>query len=141
MNADTLLRALRPDRLPSLRRVPFDAATLREAERIVEHVRSGGEPALRACAERLDGLDRGSALVIEPSSLKRAAEALPIEDRRILERSAERIRRFAEAQRAALRDFELVSDVGGGDITMGQRVLPLSVVGCYAPGGRYPLPS
>jgi phosphoribosyl-ATP pyrophosphohydrolase/phosphoribosyl-AMP cyclohydrolase/histidinol dehydrogenase len=141
MNADTLLKALRADQLPSLRRAPFDAATLREAERIVEHVRSGGEAALRACAERFDGLDRGSSLVIEPSSLKHAAEALPIEDRRILERAAERIRRFAEAQRAALRDFELVSDVGGGDITMGQRVLPLSVVGCYAPGGRYPLPS
>ena len=46
-------------------------------------------------------------------------------------------RAFAEAQRGCLRD--LVVPVPGGEA--GHRLLPLGRAGCYAPGGRFPLPS
>lgn len=141
MNDTTPLRTIRPNQLPTIRRMPFDAATLGEAERIVGEVRSRGESALRAHAERLDGLAAGSPLIIPATDLRRAAEALPAEDRQLLEATAARIRRFAQAQRDAWREFEIESDIGEGTITMGQRIMPLDTVGCYAPGGRHPLPS
>ncbi len=44
------------------------------------------------------------------------------------------IRRFAEAQKASLREFELELEPG---FVTGQRCIPVRNVGCYAPGGRY----
>src|SRR5205085_8972533 len=46
------------------------------------------------------------------------------------------IRRFAQAQRAALRDVEVETLPG---VVLGHRNIPVSSVGCYVPGGKYPL--
>jgi sulfopropanediol 3-dehydrogenase len=46
------------------------------------------------------------------------------------------IRRFAEAQRAALRDVEIETLPG---VVLGHRNIPVGSVGCYVPGGRYPM--
>ena len=131
-----MLRTIRPDQVTSLQRSPFDADTLATAERLVRDVAHGGEPALRQLAERVDDLAPNA-----PDSLRSAADALAPNDRRILEDAAARIRRFADAQRAAWYDFEIDAGIPGASIVMGQRVLPVGVVGCYAPGGRHPLPS
>ncbi len=58
-------------------------------------------------------------------------------DRDRLERIGRRIRDFAAAQRNALTPLEV--EVPGGAV--GHRVDPVDAAGCYAPGGRYPLPS
>lgn len=55
----------------------------------------------------------------------------------MLQRVAGRIRTFAEAQRAAITDINV--KIPGG--TAGHTVAPCATAGCYAPGGRYPLPS
>ena len=55
----------------------------------------------------------------------------------VLTRVAERIRIFAKAQRDSVKEFE--NDIPGGKA--GQLVTPVDYAGCYAPGGRYPLPS
>ena len=136
-----MLRTIRPDQVTSLQRSPFDADTLATAERLVRDVAHGGEPALRQLAERFDDLAPNAPLTIGRDSLRSAADALAPNDRRILEDAAARIRRFADAQRAAWYDFEIDAGIPGASIVMGQRVLPVGVVGCYAPGGRHPLPS
>ncbi len=137
MNAKTLLRRVAAAEVPALRREPVDAATLAEAAVIVTAVRERGAAALREYAERLDGLAPAAPLVIERGALRAAAAALPTEERALLERVAERLRRFAVAQRAALRPVE--APVPGG--VAGHRLSPHERAGCYAPGGRYPLPS
>ena len=71
------------------------------------------------------------------AALDRARAALAVEDCARLERVAERIREFAEAQKRALGDVTVT--VPGG--TAGHWIAPLERAGCYAPGGRYPLPS
>lgn len=141
MRSIDILRTVRGDEIPSLHRAPFDAATLAGAESIVREVREQREPALRRLAERFDGLDPGSPLMIGRDTLSAAAASLSARDAEILRRAAGRIERFARAQREALRDFELQADVEGASIILGQRVVPMEVVGCYAPGGRHPLPS
>ncbi len=135
-NADALRRISR-DALPSLRRDPVDAETLAIAAQIVESVRGRGEAALREHAERLGDLKPGQQLLYSRFDLARALEAIPKADRELLERIAGRIRAFAEAQRASIAECEVA--IPGG--RAGQVVAPVERAGCYAPGGRFPLPS
>jgi len=115
--------------------VPVEA--LAAAAEIVDAVRRGGEAALREQAERFGELLPRQPIVVEHPSLEKALRGLDRADRERLERVAGRIRTFAEAQRGAIRD--VVVPVPGG--FAGHRVKPVRRAGCYAPGGRYPLPS
>ena len=57
--------------------------------------------------------------------------------RETLTRVASNIKKFAKAQRDSIKPMSL--KVPGG--TAGQELAPVLTAGCYAPGGRYPLPS
>lgn len=110
---------------------------LTEVAPIVDAVRTGGEAALREYAERFGDVRPGAPLFHDRAALDQARARLPAGDRARLERVAERIRRFAEAQRRAL--CPVTVSVPGG--VAEHRIAPVERVGCYAPGGRYPLPS
>ncbi len=112
-----------------------DAGTEREAARIMETVRTGGEPALAAFARELDGND--GRLWYGPEDFRPALDSLGATERTALEAAAARVERFARAQRASLSPVELA--VPGG--RAGHEILPVGSAGCYVPGGRYPLPS
>lgn len=133
----TLLRTLTPEQLPTLGRDAVDAATRATAARIVADVRQRGLPALREHAERLGDLRADEALVIPRAALEAALHGLAPAARGLLERTAARIRAFAEQQRACL--LPLTTPLSGG--AAGHHVTPLASAGCYAPGGRFPLPS
>lgn len=133
----TILRRISVDDLHRLDRRAFDAETLAAAARIVDDVRSGGDTALRAYAERFGDVAPGQSMTVDAEAMAAAAASLPAEVRALLQRTADRIRAFAEAQRACLSDLSM--NVPGG--FAGHRVQPVPVAGCYAPGGRYPLPS
>jgi phosphoribosyl-ATP pyrophosphohydrolase/phosphoribosyl-AMP cyclohydrolase/histidinol dehydrogenase len=130
-------KRLTPDEVHALDKEPVDRKTLGEAAKIVDEVRDGGEAALRRCAESFGDLEPGEEMVIERAALDRALQSLPREQRSLLERTADRIRRFAEAQLESIGEFDV--PVPGG--RAGQSVSPVDRAGCYAPGGRFPLPS
>ncbi len=125
------------DEIIRLRRSAVPAEALAAAAEIVESVRRGGEPAVRRQAERFGELQQNEPIVIQRPALEQALRGLNREDRERLERVAGRIRTFAEAQRGALS--ELTVAIPGGKA--GHTVAPVERAGCYAPGGRYPLPS
>lgn len=104
---------------------------------IVEAVREGGEAKLRELAERWDGLEAGGALTRTPDEMTAALEALPRAGREVLERTAGRIERFARAQLESAAPVDVAVEGGRA----GDRQVPVRVAGCYAPGGRFPLPS
>lgn len=137
MRTATRLRLLSPERVPSIRRDPVDPETLAAAAKIVDDVRARGEAALREHAERFGDIPQGGALVRTRKELDAALDSIPAGDRALLERTADRIRRFAEAQRRCLTD--LTVPIPGG--RAGHTVAPVERAGCYAPGGRFPLPS
>lgn len=137
MTLPALLRARTVEDVVRQRGMSVSAEALATATEIVEAVRRGGEAALRQQAERFGELMPGEPIVIERPSLENALRTLDRADRARLERVADRIRAFAEAQRGAIRDV-LVPVPGG---FAGHRVKPVMRAGCYAPGGRYPLPS
>lgn len=131
------LRIVDADEIPSIRRDPVDRKTLDEATAIVDDVRHRGTDAVREYGERYGDIAPGDSLVIGPDELDEARASLDSSQRRVLERTAKRISRFAYAQRAALDEVEV--PIPGG--VAGHRIIPVDRAGCYAPGGRFPLPS
>jgi phosphoribosyl-ATP pyrophosphohydrolase/phosphoribosyl-AMP cyclohydrolase/histidinol dehydrogenase len=133
----TVLRRVAAAEVRAIRRHGVDAATLAAAAPIVEDVQARGEAALREHAERLGDLKPGAPLLIDRGALANAFAALAPAQRDLLERTADRIRAFASAQRGALGPLA-VSLPGG---RAGHEIAPVERAGCYAPGGRFPLPS
>jgi histidinol dehydrogenase len=111
-----------------------DVAIERRAARIIAAVQAEGDRALARYATELDGL--AGPIEVPPSEWERAARTVPAEVRGALKRAAVHIRRVAKAQ--VPRRFRAAVAAG---VTVEQRVIPLDRVGCYVPGGLYPLPS
>jgi len=103
--------------------------------RIVADVRRRGDRALRKYAERWDGLRPGVSLQVTEEEMQAAWKSASPELKASLRTAAANIRRFCEGQKPA----EWTRTQNG--ITVGQLVQPLHSVGCYVPGGRYPLVS
>jgi phosphoribosyl-ATP pyrophosphohydrolase/phosphoribosyl-AMP cyclohydrolase/histidinol dehydrogenase len=116
---------------------PVDAETRAQAGAIVSEVRDGGDAALTSIAIKFGDIKVGEPLVIPRAQLEVAFNALPADQQALLLRVCARVRAFAQAQRACITDVEVA--VAGG--RAGHSVSPCAVAGCYAPGGRYPLPS
>jgi len=91
----------------------------------------GGETAL-AYARELDGWD-GAPLVL-PEQIAHAQQELPERLKSDIQFAHDNIRRFAEAQKATISDCEIEVQPG---FHAGQKQIPVSVAGCYVPGGRY----
>ncbi|MBO6512774.1 MAG: histidinol dehydrogenase [Phycisphaerales bacterium] len=139
MNQDTetLLRIISAEDFDPQSTPNSSDRVLTEAQEIVDRVRDQGISAIRAYAIRFGELDESAPMVLGRDAMRSAYEALQQEDREALERAGERIERFARAQRDAIQTMTM--DVPGGQA--GHTVEPVRVAGCYAPAGRYPLPS
>lgn len=111
-----------------------DRAFERRVRRIMDAVRRDGDAAVRRFARRFDGLD-GPIEIGADEMAARAAEA-PRDVRRALATAARNIARVAFRQIPKHFDLEVVPGV-----SIEQRVEPVARVGCYVPGGRFPLPS
>jgi len=111
------------------------AAIEPRVRRIMNDVRSGGDGALRRYAEKWDGLAPRQSLRVSRQEMVAAWKSLHPPLRTALRDAAKNIRRFCEWQkpRSWKRSYNGSS--------LGQVVQPLGSVGCYAPGGRYPLVS
>ena len=111
-----------------------DGEAERRVVQIVDDVRTQGESALLHYAREFDRLD-GPVEVSRPEMLAAAKTVAPAV-RKAMRVAAKNIRTVAKRQ--VPRGWRVT--VGAG-ITVEQRVVPLDRVGCYVPGGRYPLPS
>lgn len=116
---------------------PIDAGAEATAKKCIADIRAGGEAAVLEYAYKFGDLKEGEAIVRDKAALKAAFDGLSAEDRGCLERTAARVTAFASAQRASVQAVTV--PIPGGEA--GHTVAPVEVAGCYAPGGRYPLPS
>jgi histidinol dehydrogenase len=124
------------------RDVKVEGETREAVARILEDVRQNGLEALFRLTRQFDGvqLDAGS-FKVDPKDAQAALERLRREQPELigdLEGMIEGIRRFAQGQKAALRDVE-VPLPGGGRAR--ERWLPMRTAGVYIPGGRAFYPS
>lgn len=116
---------------------PVDPAARDIAQNVLQEIKTRGDAAIREFATKFGDIADGAPMVIDKQALKEAAEQLSDEERSVLERTATRIRAFAQAQRDAIVPMEV--EIPGGKA--GHTIAPMERAGCYAPGGRYPLPS
>jgi len=102
---------------------------------ILSDVRQRGDDAVRHYSERFDGatLER---FEVSEAEKKSALDALDPQTRADTEFAIENVRKFAEAQKATILPLEIESLPG---LHLGHRVIPIETVGCYVPGGRYPI--
>ena len=106
------------------------------SQRIVDDVRRNGEPALRRYAEKFDALKKGQPISVSKDEMQKALGEVPKKFIAALKAAAKNIRQFAEWQKPKSWTKQLQPG-----ISVGQKVEPIMYVGCYVPGGRYPLPS
>ena len=111
-----------------------DTATERRVARIVADVRREGDAALVRYARSLDRLE--GPLEVGIDEMRAAAATVPTSVRRAIRAAARNIRTVARRQVPRGWRVRVASGV-----TVEQRIVPLDRVGCYVPGGRYPLPS
>jgi histidinol dehydrogenase len=116
------------------RSVSRDPAVDDTAAAIVRDVRDGGDRALREWMAKLDHVK--GRFEVTRQELREGWKATPRAVRDAIRVSVRHIQRVAERQLP--RPFTLQVRQG---LTIEQRVQPLARVGCYVPGGRYPLPS
>ncbi len=112
-----------------------DAKVRQTVESILEDVTKRGDAAVREHSEKFDKWSPPSFRLAkgELDDIVRKVAPDTISDIRFAQ---EQIRKFAQHQRAALKDIEVETLPG---VKLGHRNIPVDSVGCYVPGGRYPM--
>ena len=103
--------------------------------RIIADVRARGDAAVREASEQFDRWSPPS-FRLTPEEIDRIVASVPGQVHDDIRAAQANIRRFAQAQRDSLHDFEVETAPG---VFLGQRNLPVAAAGAYIPGGRYPL--
>ena len=99
---------------------------------MLHEIETRGEAAVREYAKKLDGWD--GDIILSAAEIERRTQEVPAGVRADIEFAAKQVYDFALAQRKSLEEFSVELYPG---VTAGQRVIPVNVVGCYAPAGRY----
>ncbi|WP_419900499.1 histidinol dehydrogenase [Roseomonas sp. USHLN139] len=113
----------------------YDRKVRQTVEGILADVESRGDAAVRELSEKFDKWTPAS-FRLSAAQIQELVDSLPaqvIEDIRFAQAQ---IRRFAEVQRASMQDVEVETLPG---VTLGHKHIPVESVGCYIPGGRYPM--
>ncbi|MBI0433265.1 histidinol dehydrogenase [Roseomonas sp. KE0001] len=113
----------------------YDRKVRQTVESLLADVEARGDAAVRELSVKFDKWSPES-FRLTPEQVQALIDSLPsqvIEDIRFAQAQ---IRRFAEAQKACLTDLEIETLPG---VTLGHRNIPVESVGCYIPGGRYPM--
>jgi sulfopropanediol 3-dehydrogenase len=104
-------------------------------EAILEDIAAHGETAMRRYSEKFDKWSPPS-FRLSRSQIDDCLRALPAQVLDDIRFAQDQIRNFAFVQRGALRDVEVETLPG---VVLGHKNIPVNSVGCYVPGGRYPM--
>jgi len=104
-------------------------------QELLRDVEENGDAAVRRLSVKFDGLDRDSYRLTE-GEIRACIDGLTRQERKDLDFAQEQVRNFAKAQRATMLDLEVETLPG---VVLGHRNIPVANVGCYVPGGKYPL--
>jgi sulfopropanediol 3-dehydrogenase len=119
----------------SEQRAADDAQVRATVEQIIADIAGDGDAAVRRYSEKFDKWSPASFRLSAAEIEAAYAELSPrtLDDIRFAQ---EQVRNFATIQRASVRDVEVETLPG---VVLGHKNLPINSVGCYVPGGKYPL--
>ena len=120
---------------PEAERADENAEVRAVVERTLSDIEARGDEAVRELSQRFDGLSRPS-FRLSPSEIEAAIARVSARDMADIRFAQEQIRRFAEIQRASMSDVEVETIPG---VILGHRNIPVQSVGCYVPGGKFPM--
>ena len=112
-----------------------DAKVRATVEGILADIKARGDAAVRELSIRFDKWDRQHFRLTE-GEIQACLDQLTPRDLEDIRFAQTQVRNFAEHQKAALRDIEVETLPG---VVLGHRNIPVNSVGCYVPGGKYPL--
>ncbi|WP_106752460.1 histidinol dehydrogenase [Pannonibacter carbonis] len=120
---------------PEAARAEDDAKVRTTVETILKDIETRGDTAVRELARKFDGYD-APRFRLTPSEIEAAMQKVSPRDMEDIRFAQVQIRRFAEAQRASMTDIEVETLPG---VILGHRNIPVQSVGCYVPGGKFPM--
>jgi sulfopropanediol 3-dehydrogenase len=112
-----------------------DAKVRQTVEEILDGVKARGDDAIRELSEKFDKWSPES-FRLSPADIDKAIAQVPKRDLEDIKFAQAQVRGFAEAQRASMQDIEVETLPG---VVLGHKHIPVNSIGCYVPGGRYPM--
>ena len=110
-----------------------DATETRDIVRkILDEIEAGGDEKALEYAAKFDNYQ--GSILLSAEAIKTASALVPDKMKRDIEFAHANVKKFAEAQKSTVADFE--TEVVPGLIA-GQKAIPVNAAGCYIPGGRY----
>jgi sulfopropanediol 3-dehydrogenase len=121
--------------LSEAERREIDATVRKTVEESIREIERRGDDAVREMSRKFDGWDRSDYRLTEAEIAGCVEQLSPgeIED---IKFAQAQVRNFAEIQRSSMRDVQRETLPG---VVLGHKNIPVNSVGCYVPGGKYPL--
>ena len=116
-------------------RADDDAKVRATVETILRDIETRGDTAVRELSEKFDKYSPPSFRLSE-QEVEAAMSKVAARDLTDIKFAQDQIRRFAEAQRGSMTDIEIETLPG---VILGHKNIPVQSVGCYVPGGKFPL--
>lgn len=116
-------------------RAEADRQVRATVEAILGDIEKRGDAAVRELSQKFDKWDR-TDFRLTPAEIDECINQLTDQDLHDIEFAQTQVRNFAQAQRATMTDLTVETLPG---VTLGHKHVPINAVGCYVPGGKYPL--
>ena len=120
---------------PEAERAEDDAAVRATVESILKDIEARGDAAISDLSQKFDGVTR-PGFRLTASEIEAAVNRVSTRDMEDIRFAQDQIRRFAQAQRASMTDIEIETLPG---VILGHKNIPVQSVGCYVPGGKFPM--
>ena len=112
-----------------------DAKVRTTVEGILSDIETRGDPAVRELSRKFDNWDP-QTFRLSDAEIEAAISKVPKGDLDDIRFAQSQVRSFAKKQKACLEDLEVETMPG---VVLGHRNVPVNSVGCYVPGGKYPM--
>jgi sulfopropanediol 3-dehydrogenase len=112
-----------------------DAKVRETVEQILVEIDARKDAAVRDLSRKFDNWSP-SSFKLAPDEIERAICELRMRDLDDIKFAQAQVRNFAQKQKETLRDLEIETLPG---VMLGHKHIPVNSIGCYVPGGRYPM--
>ena len=112
-----------------------DAKVRETVEHILAQIEARRDAAVRELSQKFDNWSPPSFKLTAPD-IERALSQVPKRDLEDIRFAQAQVRNFAQKQKETMRDLEVETLPG---VVLGHRHIPVNSIGCYVPGGRYPM--
>ncbi len=112
-----------------------DAKVRATVEGILDKVKANGDAAIRELSKQFDKWEPQS-FRLSPQDIEKAIAQVSKRDLEDIKFAQAQVRNFAQKQRDSMKDIEVETLPG---VVLGHKHIPVNAIGCYVPGGRYPM--